>query len=57
MQETPTEIRLIKPGANSGAEVVSEVLGSSEVPRRRPTQMSRPTSPLSINSGTLSHQT
>jgi len=32
MQETPTEIRLIQPGTDSGSEVLSEVLGSSEVP-------------------------
>jgi hypothetical protein len=32
MQETPTEIRLIKPGTDPGSQVVSEVLGSSELP-------------------------
>lgn len=30
MQETPTEVRLIKPGANSGSEMVNEVLGSTD---------------------------
>lgn len=31
MQETPTEIRLLKPGADSSPLLVSEVLGSSDV--------------------------
>lgn len=31
MQETPTEIRLIKPGTDSSALVVSELLGSSDM--------------------------
>lgn len=32
MQETPTEIRLIKPGTDSSSQMVSEVLGSSVFP-------------------------
>jgi endonuclease len=32
MQETPTEVRLIKPGTDLGSQVVSEVLGSSDLP-------------------------
>jgi Endonuclease NucS C-terminal domain len=32
MQESPTEIRLIKPGTDLGSQVVSEVLGSNELP-------------------------
>ena len=32
MQEGPSEVRLIKPGADLGADAISEVLGSSELP-------------------------
>jgi hypothetical protein len=31
MQETPIEVRLIKPGTEFGTQVIGEVLGSSEV--------------------------
>jgi hypothetical protein len=32
VQETPTEIRLIKPGAEASSQLVGEVLGSNELP-------------------------